>query len=70
MADLGPFEVLAYLALILSGYGCVAYYIAVPVRDYLRVSRPWRLALVGALVTCLLPISIVAILSLTITGSW
>lgn len=70
MADLGPFEVLAYLGLIISGYGCVAYHIAVPVRDYLRVSRPWRLALVGALVTCLVPISIVAILSLTITGSW
>lgn len=70
MADLGPFETLAYLALILGGFMCVAYHIAVPVRDYLRVSRPWTLALVGALVSCLLPISIVAILSLTLTGSW
>ncbi|MBI5763992.1 MAG: hypothetical protein HZA51_10755 [Planctomycetes bacterium] len=70
ITDLSPLELGAYFAIVATAYGSVVYFIGVPLRDYLRLPRPWRLASAAALAAALLPASILAVLSLYMTGSW
>ncbi len=70
LADLTPLEVAAYLLIIIAVLLAIVNHIGVPLRDYLRLPNPWRLAVIAALTAALLPASILAVLCLTITGNW
>ncbi len=70
LTDLAPRELASFLMMILIAILSILYYIGVPLRDYLRLPNPWRLALIAALTAALLPASILAALCLTITDNW